>query len=215
MKQFETAQDWYDDPGQAPWRAATLALRRLLLEAGLVETVKWGQPCYTDQGKNVAIVGWMKGSAVLSLLKGALLTDPEGRLQQAGSVRTARYLPVASADAVQADRAFIAGLLAEAIAATREGSSLPPREDLPLVDELQERIDADPAFAAAWEALTPGRKRGFNIHFSKAKRSATRTARVEAAWPKIRAGKGIFECECGRSARMPRCDGSHRRAPER
>ena len=77
--------------------------------------------------------------------------------------------------------------------------------------ELQERIDEDPAFAAAWNALTPGRKRGFNIHFAKAKRSATRVARIEAERHKIEAGKGIFECACGLSARMPRCDGSHRR----
>lgn len=212
MKHYEDADAWYACPDQADWRDVVSALRPLLLDAGLDETIKWGQPCYTDAGKNVAIVGWRKDCAVLSLMKGALLDDPGGRFHQAGSVREARYLAYRTVDEVQADRGVIADLLQAAITATREGRSLPPRDDLELVDELQDRIRADPAFAAAWEALTPGRQRGFNIHFGKAKRSATRASRIEAALPKILAGKGIFECACGLSKRMPKCDGSHRNA---
>ena len=92
MKQYETAGDWYSDADQAHWRDVVGAIRPILLGAGLDETVKWGQPCYADRGKNIAIVGWMKGSAILSVLNGALLADPKGRFEQAGSVRGARYL---------------------------------------------------------------------------------------------------------------------------
>ena len=207
---YDTADAWYADPDQAHWRDVVEAIRPLLLEAGLDETVKWGQPCYTDQGKNIAIVGWMKGSAILSFFKGALLTDPGGRFEQAGSVREARYLPYQTVAHVEAERGFIGGLIREAVEATRAGRTLPPREDLELVEELQQRIHADPAFREAWAALTPGRKRGFNIHFGKAKKSATRVSRIEAALPRIMAGKGIFECACGLSKRPPRCDGSHK-----
>ena len=109
MKQYEHADDWYADPEQADWREVVAAIRPILLEAGLKETVKWGQPCYTDQGKNIAIVGWMKGTAILSFFKGALLTDPSGRFQQAGSVREARYLPYLNAADVEAERDAIVG----------------------------------------------------------------------------------------------------------
>ena len=75
---------------------------------------------------------------------------------------------------VEAERDAIAGWIREAVEATRSGRSVAPAEDLALVAELQARLDEDPAFAAAWNALTPGRRRGYNIHFAKAKRSATR-----------------------------------------
>ena len=209
MKHYDSADAWFDE--QTTWEAVARALRELVLEAGLTEEVKWGQPCYTDQGKNIAIIGLRKEHAVLSFFKGALLDDPQERLVQPGQMRSGRYLGYADTDAVLAQRAYIAALLQQAIEVERAGLRVPPPPDtIDYVDELQQRLDADEAFRTAFEALTPGRRREYNHHFGSAKRSATRVSRIEASTERVLAGKGLRDCICGRSKRMPRCDGSHR-----
>lgn len=210
MKTYATVDDWLAD--LEAWRDEAAALRRIVLAAGLEETVKWGQPCYTDAGRNIAIVSWRKGSAILSFFKGALLDDPEGRLVQPGAARAGRYLPFTTVAAIEAAEPRIRALLAQAVAVERAGLRLPPRPDtIAFIPELQERLDADPAFREAFEALTPGRQRTYDHHFGRAKQSATRVARIEAATERILAGKGLRDCVCGRSQRLPRCDGSHAR----
>jgi uncharacterized protein YdeI (YjbR/CyaY-like superfamily) len=211
VKQYADAEEWFDDPDNAAWADVARALRAIALDAGLDEAVKWGQPCYTDAGRNVAIIGWMKGSCILSLLKGAHVEDPRGRLEQAGASREGRYLAFQSVAQVEDERAYVADLLGQSLAATREGRTVPPLPDDELqVEELEARLDADPALRAAFEALTPGRRRGFLIHFGKAKTPAGRESRIDAERHKILAGRGLFECACGLSQRMPKCDGSHR-----
>jgi hypothetical protein len=49
------------------------------------------------------------------------------------------------------------------------------------------------AEAPAFEALTPGRQRGYLFHFAGAKQSETRTARIEKAMPAIFEGRGFLE----------------------
>lgn len=209
MKHYDHADEWFAE--QSTWKDVTLALRALALEAGLEETVKWGQPCYTDQDKNVAIIGLRKEHAVLSLFKGALVDDPEGRLIQPGQMRSARYLGYADTDTVRAQQAYILRLLAAAIEVERAGLRVPRLPDeIDYVDELQERMDADDAFREAFEALTPGRQREYNHHIGSAKQAKTRLSRLEACTERIFAGKGFRDCICGHSKRMPRCDGSHR-----
>lgn len=91
MKTYATVDDWLAD--QEVWRDDAAALRRIVLAAGLDETVKWGQPCYTDRGRDIAIVSWRKEAAIVSFFQGALLDDPDGQLVQPGAVRSGRYLP--------------------------------------------------------------------------------------------------------------------------
>ena len=193
------------------WKAELTALRAIMLEAGLEETVKWGQACYTDQGKNVVILGTRKEHAVASFFKGALIDEPQGRFVRPGMERSGRYLPYASPAAVEADREYLLALVAKAVEAERAGLKVPPLPDeIEYIDELAEHMAADEAFAEAFEALTPGRQRQYNMHFGKAKQSSTRVSRIEAATERIMAGKGLLDCICGHSKRMPRCDGSHR-----
>ena len=78
------------------------------------------------------------------------------------------------------------------------------------VEELQRRLDSDPGFREAFEALTPGRRRGYNLHFAQPKNSSTREARIDRCGERILLGKGLNDCVCGRSKRPPGCDGSHK-----
>ena len=209
MDTFADADDWY--ARRECWHEEVAALRVMALEAGLTETLKWRHPCYMAHGKNVLIIGVRKAHAVASFLSGSLIDDPQGRLVQPGQDRSVRYLPLDSLDQVQADRAYLETLLVRAIEVARLGLRVEPLpDDFEYVEELQERLSADPEFAAAFEALTPGRRRGYNLHFGRAKQSATRESRITASTERILLGKGHMDCICGRSKHKPRCDGTHR-----
>lgn len=181
---------------KANWHDERKALRALLLSCGLEEAVKWNKLCYTLDGKNVAIIFCLKDYCGIGFFKGSLIQDPQGLLHRQGehsqATRLLRYKDAAEI-AVRADvtKAYIR----EAMAVERAGLSVDFKEKHQLVypEELQARLDADPALKAAFEALTPGRKRGYNLHFSGARQSKTRTARIEKAVPCILAGKGMNE----------------------
>lgn len=209
MKSYTTADAWYAD--QDEWLHETAVLREIVLSSGLEETVKWKHPCYMDQGRNIAIISHRKGCALVSFLKGALLQDPRGRLVPPGRERSGRYLPFTNVEQIQEDRDYLLGLLAQAIEVERAGLRVEPLPDeIAYVPELQDRLDADPAFREAFEGLTTGRRRQYNLHFEDAKRASTRVARIERNTERILLGKGLTDCLCGRSKRFPRCDGSHK-----
>ncbi len=190
------------------------ALRRVLLDLDLElgEALKWRQPCYLVEGRNIAILGVRKNGCVISLLNGALLDDPEGQLLSAGPhTRAARILCFTSVEDLCGREAQLRGLIRQAVALERSGRRVEletPTEPVP--EELILCFGEDPELRARFEALTQGRRRGYLLHFNAAKGSSTRTARIKAARSRIIAGKGLHDCVCGRSARMPRCDGSHR-----
>jgi len=204
------ADEWYE--AQQVWHDEVAALRAIVATTGLTETIKWKHPCYTDGGKNIVLVGWRKDGAVISFLKGVLLDDPRSQLVQPGQDRSGRYLLYPTVGAIEADRDYVLGLIHQAVEVERAGRRVPPLPDeIDYVDELAERLAGDEAFRAAFEQLTPGRRRQYNLHVGKAKKAATRVARIAKAEERIFAGKGLTDCICGRSQRMPRCDGSHRR----
>lgn len=180
------------------WNAERKALRACLLAGGLVETVKWGQLCYMHETRNVAIIFAMKASCGIGFFKGALLSDPAGRLAKQGPNSQAmcefRFTDLAQIEAAQAD---IRALILEAIAVESAGLKVAfaQKQALVLPPELTSRFDADPAFERAFCALTPGRQRGYVLHFTGAKQSATRAARIEKYRSRILAGKGIVDRE--------------------
>ena len=180
-----------------PWRDEIAELRRIVLECGLTEEVKWGAPCFTADGGNVVIIGVLNDYCCLSFFKGVLLKDPEGILQAPGeNSRSGRLIPFTAADQILAQEATLKAYVDEAAALERAGATVDfakDREDLPVPAELQARLDDDPAFRAAFEALTPGRRRGWILHFSGAKQSATRASRIDKATPRILAGKGMHD----------------------
>jgi uncharacterized protein YdeI (YjbR/CyaY-like superfamily) len=211
MKTRGTVEDWYRD-GRA-WREEVSALRGIVLAAGLRETLKWGQPTYTDAGRNIALIAVQKAGAIVSFLKGALLDDPAGLLVVPGeNSRHTRYLRFTSLDEIAANRSYLEALLARAVAIERAGERVaPPPDDVAYVEELQQRLAADGALRAAFERLTPGRRRAYNLHFAQARAPRTRAERIERCTERILRGMGLTDCVCGLSRHPPRCDGSHRR----
>jgi uncharacterized protein YdeI (YjbR/CyaY-like superfamily) len=211
MRTTGTADDWYSERDQ--WQAEVCALREIVLAAGLTECVKWGQPAYALDDSNVAIVSYRKAGAIVTFLKGSLLDDPEGELISPGeNTRHGRYALYGSVQEIASRRASLEALLASAIAVERSGATVEPvrPEDVEYVGELAARLASDDVFRAAFEALTPGRRRGYAMHFAQPKNASTRLARIERCTERILAGKGLMDCVCGHSKRPPRCDGSHK-----
>lgn len=174
------------------WRSEIERLRSVLADCGLDETLKWGKPCYAVDGRNIAIIQPMKSFVALMFFKGALLTGPDGVLQEQGDhTRSARRICFTSVADVAGMEEVVRDLVRQAIDVETSGRALPKRAELILVDEFQARLDEDPLLKAAFKALTPGRQREYHIYFSGAKQAKTRAARVEKCVPAIRAGKGL------------------------
>lgn len=179
------------------WRAEFVALRPVLLGAGLEEELKWYKPCYTHGGSNIVIFQPFKELCALMFFKGSLLNDPDGALkEQGGNTRSALRLEFRSVADVTAAQRTITALIKDAIRVEQAGLSVPkraPSDDGPHPEELDVMLDADPALRDAWERLTPGRRRGWVLHFNGAKQSATRVARIERATPRILEGFGMHD----------------------
>jgi uncharacterized protein YdeI (YjbR/CyaY-like superfamily) len=174
------------------WPAEIAAVRPILLDAGLDEAIKWGKPCYSHGGKNIVIVQEFKDFLALMFFKGALLSDPAGVLESQGeNTRSALRLCLTSVDDVCRHAATIRDYVAEAIAIEASGVALPPAPDLDVPVELQRRLDADQALAAAFADLTPGRRREYALHIGAAKKKETRERRVDECSIRILAGKGL------------------------
>jgi uncharacterized protein YdeI (YjbR/CyaY-like superfamily) len=174
------------------WPAELHRLRPVLLECGLTEELKWGKPCYSHGGKNIAIVQEMNDFLALMFFKGALLSDPHGVLREQGpNSRSAKRIEFTSVDDISRLAGTVAAFIAEAIDAEEAGLEVEPAPELVLVAELQDRLDRDPALRTAFESLTPGRRREYHLHISSAKQSDTRRARVDACAPRILAGRGL------------------------
>jgi uncharacterized protein YdeI (YjbR/CyaY-like superfamily) len=174
------------------WPDEMRALRSILLSGGLTEDLKWGKPCYAHDGANIVIMQEMKDFLALMFFKGALMKDPAGVLESQGpNSRSALRICVRSVDDVERLSETIASYVVDAIAVEESGLEVAPAPKLEFVAELQDRLDSDATFRAAFEALTPGRQREYHLHFSDAKQAATRIARVEKYAPKILAGKGF------------------------
>lgn len=174
------------------WPDEIRTLRPVLQASGLDETVKWGKPCYALDGANVAIVQEFSGFLALMFFKGVLLDDPAGVLEDQGpNTHGAKRMTFRSVAEVEDRLELVADYLARAIEVERAGTPLPPRPEQPLVEELQERLADDPELAAAFDGLTPGRQREYDLHVSSAKQAATRRRRVEAVVPRILEGRGL------------------------
>jgi uncharacterized protein YdeI (YjbR/CyaY-like superfamily) len=177
------------------WTAEIAAMRRVLAGFAMKEERKWGQPTYTLDGKNVVIMQGFKEYFALGFFQGALLKDPKKVLVQLGQVHAGRVMKFTSAKDITAKAATIKAYVREAIAVERAGLRMKPKKtsDYPIPEELTERFRKDRRFKRAFDALTPGRQRSYLYHFAAAKRSETRTARIDKAMPAIFAGRGFLE----------------------
>lgn len=174
------------------WPEEMAGLRPILLSCGLTEEIKWRKPCYSHNGGNIAILQEMKEFLALMFFKGALLKDPEGVLEYQGpNSRSARRIRFTSVGEVARLAGTVKAYIDEAVAVEEAGMKVGPAPEPLLVAELQSRLDQNPALKAAFEALTPGRQREYNLYFSGARQATTRAARVEKYARKILDGKGF------------------------
>ncbi len=174
------------------WQEELLALRGILQDTELEENMKWGQPTYSLDGKNVLMMSTLLDCATLNIFKGAAI-DHDLLEKPGPNSRYARYLKFRSIEEVESQRDAIVSIVNTAIANERNGVEVEVSDELDLPAELTDRLAAEPELAEAFEALTPGRKRGYMIHIGGAKQSDTRARRVEKCIPKIMEGKGYNE----------------------
>lgn len=193
------------------WQEELKTIRPILLEAGLTEAFKWVAPCYTFNDKNILILAPYKEYFALGFFNGAQLTDPKGLLVKPGDhTRFGRQLRLENTQDIVKKTSIIKKFIKESI--SKEVLTPLKSEAAPsiIVEELNTVFKKNAALKKAFESLTPGRQRGYLIFFSAAKQPETRYARIEKYTKQILCGKGITDCTCGLSKRMPTCDGSHR-----
>ncbi len=195
------------------WQEELIQLRKIALSTQLTETIKWGVPCYVFEESNIVLLGSFKAFCSISLFKGNLMGDPNGILLKPGeNSHIARMIKFSHLDQIRELEPMIKAYIVEAIEIEKAG--LKPALDksvaLEFPEELLQILDQDAAFKAAFTALTPGRQRGYNLFFTAAKQPATRITRIEKYRQQILDGKGINDCTCGLSKKMPSCDGSHK-----
>jgi len=179
----------------------------------LSEELKWGSPCYTFEKKNVVIISKFKEYCTLSFFKGALLKDTNEILQAPGkNSQSVRLIKFTNVQEIRNVEAVLKNYIYEAIEIEKAGLKVNFKENTELVypEELQIKLKGNLDFKRAFNALTPGRQRAYNLYFTAAKQSKTRISRIENCVHKILAGKGINDCTCGLSKRMLNCDGSHK-----
>src|SRR5689334_16581583 len=183
-------------PFAKKWQNETDNLRKIVLDGDLVEELKWGKPCFTYQKKNVAIIIRLKDACALSFFKGALLNDSKHILQKIGEhTQAGRWVKFTSLKEIAAMQPILRNYIYEAIEIEESGKkvSLEKASTYAVPEELQARLDAAPELRAAFEALTPGRRKSYIFHVSRAKQSKTRAARAEKCVPKILNGQGFNE----------------------
>ena len=178
------------------WREELKLLRSIVLDSELTEEFKWGVPCYTLEKSNVVLIHVFKEYCALLFVKGSLLRDPEGILiSQTEHTQASRQIRFTGVQEISTMRLILRAYLQEAIAAEKSGLKVEfkPTEEFNIPEEFQKKCEENPDLKKAFDALTPGRQRGYLLYFAEPKQSKTREARVEKVIPQILAGKGLHD----------------------
>ncbi len=178
------------------WREEMERLRKIALTLPLDEELKWGKPCYAVEGSNIVLIHGFNEYCALLFMKGALLKDPKGILiQQTENVQSARQIRFTSLKQIMGMEAVIKAYIREAIEVEKSGLEVTFKKttEFAVPEELQNKFDEMPELKTAFEKLTPGRQRGYLLHFAAPKQSKTRDARIEKCMQQIFEGKGFNE----------------------
>ena len=175
------------------WHEELKQLRTIVLSCGLNEELKWGVPCYTLQERNVVLIHVFKEYCALLFFKGAILKDPKGILiQQTEHVQAGRQIRFTNAQEIAELKPDLKAYIHAAIEVEKAGLKVELKKELdPVPEEFQNKLDENPALKTAFNALTPGRQRGYILYFSAPKQSKTRYSRVEKYTQQILEGKGL------------------------
>src|ERR1051325_141194 len=187
--------DWFFNKAKQ-WQREYEELRKICLDCGLTEELKWGCPCYTFEKRNVVLIHGFKEYCALLFFKGALLKDDkEILIQQTKNVQAARQIRFTSLREVVKLRPVLKAYIKEAVAAESAGLKVNFKKtgEFAIPPEFKSRLDENPGLKTSFKALTPGRQRAYILYFSQPKQSKTRESRVEKCVPEILVGKGRSE----------------------
>jgi uncharacterized protein YdeI (YjbR/CyaY-like superfamily) len=185
--------DWFFNKA-GKWQEEYGKLRMITLDCGLTEELKWGCPCYSLDKQNIVLIHGFKEYCALLFFKGALLNDANGILiQQTKDVQSARQIRFTYLLEIVEMEPIVKAYIYEAIEVEKAGLKVDLKKttEFTIAEEFQYKLDHIPALKTAFEALTPGRQRGYLLHFAAPKQSKTREARVEKFIPQILDGKGL------------------------
>jgi uncharacterized protein YdeI (YjbR/CyaY-like superfamily) len=191
--------NWFFDK-PTNWQEAYNKLRNIMLECGLKEELKWGNPCYAlpdadpKKSGNVVLIHGFKEYCALLFFKGALMKDKQNLLiQQTENVQSARQMRFTKATEIVKLKATIKSYVKEAMALEKSGAKVELKKtaEFKMPDEFREKLNEIPELKTAFKALTPGRQRGYLLYFSSAKQAATRISRIEKYKQQILNGKGL------------------------
>lgn len=193
MNKMNPKVDWYFNKPRK-WQDEIKKLRKIILECGLTEELKWGCPCYSLDEKNIVLIHVFKEYCAVLFFKGALLKDAESILiQQTENVQSARQIRFISMQEVNELKSILKAYIKEAIKVEKAGLKVKMKKtaEYKVPQEFQTRLDEIPKLKTAFNALTPGRQRGYLLYFSSAKQSKTREARIDKYTDHIMNGKGL------------------------
>lgn len=199
------------------WHDELKRLREIILDCGLNEDFKWMHPCYTFNGKNIVLIHGFKDYCAILFYKGALLKDPKNILmRQTENTQSARQIRFTNVSEIQNLESTIRDYVLEAIEIEKAGLKVKMKKtsDYEVPRELDQKFTESPRLKKAFKNLTPGRQKGYLLHFSQPLQAKTRISRIEKNTERILNGKGLNDCVCGLSKRMPNCDGSHKQLEE-
>ncbi len=194
------------------WGHELEIIRSIVMQFPFEEELKWNSPCYLYEGKNVLILQGFKEYFSIMFFKGALLKDEKQLLITPGQVQAGRQIRLKSIEEIEQYESVIQEYIQEAIELEKAGSTvkLKPIEEYPIPEELTQYLSQHKEVELAFSRLTPGRKKGYYQFIGDAKQAKTRVERIEKSISRILKGKGLNDCICGLSKRMPSCDGSHK-----
>jgi uncharacterized protein YdeI (YjbR/CyaY-like superfamily) len=185
--------DWFFDK-ETKWQKEYVQLRMIILDCGLDEEIKWGCPCYTFQNRNIILIHGFKEYCAVLFFKGALLNDANNILiQQTENVQAPRQVRFTNVKEITNLEKILKAYIYEAVEVERAGLQMKLKKtaDFKIPEEFQKKLHKNKALKKAFEALTPGRQRGYIFYFSQPKQSKTREARVEKYIPHILEGRGL------------------------
>lgn len=195
------------------WKKELTKLRQIIAHCGLTEELKWMHPCYTYNKKNIVLIHEFKDYCAILFHKGVLLNDQNKILvQQTENTQSARQIRFTNQSEIEELESVIKEYIYEAIEVEKAGLKVKKKKtsDFEIPEELKLKFEENPELENAFKNLTEGRQRGYLLHFSKPKQAKTRTSRIIENIDKIFKGKGLNDCVCGLSKRLPNCDGSHK-----
>src|SRR5688572_25522043 len=193
MSEMNPKVDWFFSK-DTKWQKEYEKLRKIILDCGLIEELKWGCPCYTFENTNIVLIHGFKEYCALLFFKGALLNDPDGILvRQTKNVQSARQIRFTNVKEIVKMEKILTAYVYQAIEVERAGLKvkLKKTSDFIIPDEFKKQLDKRPSLKKAFNKLTPGRQRAYIFYFSQPRLSKTRETRVEKYMKQILNGKGL------------------------